>query len=222
MDTETLEQIDHIKTRLHAIELANDQRDMRTTDLANQIGTMSAVLHAVVTRLWGDDEARQKYETARAAWTRNRQMHMCPMPPHPTAPGPGEIEMLTQAIESLSTTAAMGGSTTETRVAHVEKELERRLGFIDKVSAWMGPLMDDPEFQPPMNAEQVASKKWVDKHLEVLAASLRRSMTEIRANMITMDKWVTDEVNQIRQGKPSRVAALRRAIGQIITGDAPR
>lgn len=116
-------------------------------------------LRALTVRLFGDEALRE-------TWAANKAMYMAPNIPEPPQgylqKREEKIVDLAYSIDSLQKLVDRGLTT-----------IEKRMSFVDKVSAWIGPMMDDPKFAPPLGGAQIATKQYVDDGIERFASAIR-------------------------------------------------
>ena len=177
--------------------------------LHEELAQLKTRYGALEKQLLGDLELAAKYEAGK------------PNYPNIAKPPPGLLERIQNGLEAhdraISDIRASGAK------VH-EKWLH--------LSAYFAPLIDGKN--PPLDAEQVASKAFVDKSLATLAGALREERARDRAELSSARKYVGIVADRIRQdldavmkvvyGNDKRKARRSRlaALVYALTGIRPR
>lgn len=147
-------------------------------ELTAELATLRVQLGELRNRLWGDEELHAK-------WKRNKEMYVTP---NIAEPPKGHLVLIEQLAGMISDKQHELATMFSSKWSKIEKHLE----FVDRVSAWIGPVMDDPAFAPPLNGAQVASKRYVDDAVARIAGALREEASET--------KWFVQSVYQSFKG----------------------
>lgn len=220
--------------------------------LAERVADLEAKLHQLRVRLFGDEEAQRRFEEDHAKWSEARRTYVTPRGDEPQPPPKGDIDRLLEGLGAMSDTLNETTRMLQLKMRHIEELDGKRFAAVDRLLKWAGPLLDDPQFAPPLNGTQVASKSYVDTAVERIAGRIREQVRDAihladrMANagaatygrQLGSDESRTGSINQIvdaiaaswrwiseeidRRNRPTRAQIARRAIGAIITGKHDR
>lgn len=163
-------------TQLETVSKAQQDRiaEIRATleeGEPGEVGELAAGLRQLQVRLFGDAAAQAKYERDLEIYKQARKGYVAPNVA-PTPPDPGVIDRFASGISALMQT----NTRLNEKMTEVQVTVARRDSFADRVGAWIGPLLDDPSFAPPLNGQQIASKAFVDNSLATFAVAIRREV----------------------------------------------
>ncbi len=114
-----------------------------------------------------------------AEWAENKRLGICPNIPEP---GRGVLATFETMLDRMNENANMLAS----KVASATQEHSLALGFVRKLEAFFGPLLQNKN--PPLDGHQVADKAYVDDAVGRIARAIREEMTTAmdRSRLVNM------------------------------------